>query len=200
MPDLSKALVNATPELRREVFDAFRLRIELDRNAGQIRLKALVSSAFSGMSLDDLSVARGTHSGGRIRTCDLRVMSPTSYLAAPPRGGHWMVAMAGGIRWLGRGLCTGGFAAGLALEWAGMAAGSKRVAVIDVGTNSTRLLVADVERGTGLPGRAAQHGDAAGPGGRPLGAAVGRGDRGRLRGDRRVRRTCCGSWGPGPWR
>ena len=25
------------------------------------------------------------HSGGRIRTCDLRVMSPTSYLAAPPR-------------------------------------------------------------------------------------------------------------------
>ena len=24
-------------------------------------------------------------SGGRIRTCDLRVMSPTSYLAAPPR-------------------------------------------------------------------------------------------------------------------
>ena len=25
-------------------------------------------------------------SGDRIRTCDLRVMSPTSYLAAPPRG------------------------------------------------------------------------------------------------------------------
>ena len=25
------------------------------------------------------------HSGGRIRTCDLRVMSPTSYLTAPPR-------------------------------------------------------------------------------------------------------------------
>ncbi len=24
-------------------------------------------------------------SGGRIRTCDLRVMSPTSYLTAPPR-------------------------------------------------------------------------------------------------------------------
>ncbi len=26
-------------------------------------------------------------SGGRIRTCDLRVMSPTSYQTAPPRGG-----------------------------------------------------------------------------------------------------------------
>src|SRR5690606_23528963 len=27
-----------------------------------------------------------TDSGGRIRTCDLRVMSPTSYRTAPPRG------------------------------------------------------------------------------------------------------------------
>jgi hypothetical protein len=27
----------------------------------------------------------GSGSGGRIRTCDLRVMSPTSYLAALPR-------------------------------------------------------------------------------------------------------------------
>jgi hypothetical protein len=63
MPDLSKALIDAKPELRRDVFDAFRLRIELDRNAGQIRLKALVSSAFSGKSLDDLAVARGTIAG-----------------------------------------------------------------------------------------------------------------------------------------
>ena len=29
--------------------------------------------------------AFGKSSGGRIRTCDLRVMSPTSYLTAPPR-------------------------------------------------------------------------------------------------------------------
>ncbi len=63
MPDLSKALVDAEPELRRDIFDAFRLRIELDRNAGQIRLKALVSSAFSGKSLDDLTVAQGTIAG-----------------------------------------------------------------------------------------------------------------------------------------
>ena len=27
------------------------------------------------------------NSGGRIRTCDLRVMSPTSYQTAPPRNG-----------------------------------------------------------------------------------------------------------------
>jgi hypothetical protein len=31
-------------------------------------------------------------SGGRIRTCDLRVMSPTSYQTAPPRGGLRSVA------------------------------------------------------------------------------------------------------------
>src|SRR3954451_21117265 len=34
-----------------------------------------------------------SYSGGRIRTCDLRVMSPTSYLAAPPRGALSMVAI-----------------------------------------------------------------------------------------------------------
>ena len=31
-------------------------------------------------------------SGGRIRTCDLRVMSPTSYQTAPPRGGLLLIA------------------------------------------------------------------------------------------------------------
>ena len=31
------------------------------------------------------------NSGGRIRTCDLRVMSPTSYQTAPPRGGMLIV-------------------------------------------------------------------------------------------------------------
>jgi hypothetical protein len=33
-------------------------------------------------------------SGGGIRTRDLRVMSPTSYQTAPPRGGLMMVALA----------------------------------------------------------------------------------------------------------
>jgi len=47
LPDLSKPLAEADPELRRSVFEAFRLRVEIDRNAGLIRLKALVSSAFS---------------------------------------------------------------------------------------------------------------------------------------------------------
>ncbi|HKI85175.1 MAG TPA: hypothetical protein VKA53_00380, partial [Thermoanaerobaculia bacterium] len=47
LPDLAKPLAEADPELRRSVFEAFRLRVEIDRNAGLIRLKALVSSAFS---------------------------------------------------------------------------------------------------------------------------------------------------------
>src|SRR5690242_14905605 len=34
----------------------------------------------------------GRDSGGGIRTRDLRVMSPTSYQTAPPRGGPTMVA------------------------------------------------------------------------------------------------------------
>jgi hypothetical protein len=43
---LDGALAEAGPELRRSVFDAFRLSAAIDRNAGQIQLKALVSSAF----------------------------------------------------------------------------------------------------------------------------------------------------------
>jgi hypothetical protein len=47
MPDLSAALAEADPETRYALYESFRLRVEIDRNAGQIRLKALVSSAFS---------------------------------------------------------------------------------------------------------------------------------------------------------
>lgn len=36
IPDLSKALKEADPEMRRAVFEAFRLRVEIDRNSGLI--------------------------------------------------------------------------------------------------------------------------------------------------------------------
>ena len=40
------------------MFDAFRLRVEIDRNDGRIRLKALVSSAFGeARNLSDLGEA-----------------------------------------------------------------------------------------------------------------------------------------------
>ena len=45
VPDLGKRLVTADPELRRNVYDAFRLSVEIDRNQGQTTLEALVSSA-----------------------------------------------------------------------------------------------------------------------------------------------------------
>lgn len=46
LPDLGSDLAAADPELRRAVFDAFRLRVEIDRNAGEVHSKALVSDAF----------------------------------------------------------------------------------------------------------------------------------------------------------
>ncbi len=58
LPDLGKHLATADPTLRRAVFDAFRLHVEIDRNDGQVRLKALVSSAFGeAKNLSDLGGA-----------------------------------------------------------------------------------------------------------------------------------------------
>jgi hypothetical protein len=58
LSDLGKSLIAADPDIRRAVFDAFRLRVEIDRNSGQIRLKALVSSAFGeATNLSDLGEA-----------------------------------------------------------------------------------------------------------------------------------------------
>jgi site-specific DNA recombinase len=50
LPNLQPALAAAAPELRRQVYDAFRLRVEIDRNEGLVTLKALVSSAFGDAS------------------------------------------------------------------------------------------------------------------------------------------------------
>jgi hypothetical protein len=63
LPDLTAALANATPELRRRVFEAFRLSVSLDRNAGQIRLKVLGSSAFGEAGDLDSMVANGEIAG-----------------------------------------------------------------------------------------------------------------------------------------
>ncbi|MBK5218192.1 MAG: hypothetical protein JJE35_00135 [Thermoleophilia bacterium] len=65
LPDISKALAEADPELRRAVFEAFRLRVEIDRNSGLIRLKALVSSAFSRVKdLSELGSTKGIAGAG----------------------------------------------------------------------------------------------------------------------------------------
>ena len=77
IPDLGKSLTAAEPKLRRAVFDAFRLSVEIDRNAGHLRVKALVSSAFTGVRDLKSLVTNGGVAGAGIRTCDLRVMSPS---------------------------------------------------------------------------------------------------------------------------
>jgi len=46
LPNLAEALANADAELQRAVFDAFRLRVEIDRNKGGVHLRALVTSAL----------------------------------------------------------------------------------------------------------------------------------------------------------
>ena len=64
LPDLSGALATARPELRKQVFDAFRLRVEIDKNSGEVKLKATVSSAFGeAKGLDDLSVTNKAIAG-----------------------------------------------------------------------------------------------------------------------------------------
>jgi site-specific DNA recombinase len=63
LPDLRADLASADPELRRRIYDAFRLAVEIDRNAGHIRLKALISSAFTeARDLEDM-VANGEVAG-----------------------------------------------------------------------------------------------------------------------------------------
>ena len=63
LPDLTGALAAADPELRRRVFDAFRLSVSLDRNARQIHVKALVSSAFTKARDLQSLVANGSIAG-----------------------------------------------------------------------------------------------------------------------------------------
>jgi ERCC4 domain len=65
LPNLTEALAAAEPELRRRVFDAFRLAVALDRNAGQIRVKALISSAFTNTRDLQNLVANGAIPGVR---------------------------------------------------------------------------------------------------------------------------------------
>jgi site-specific DNA recombinase len=62
LPILDNELANTDPELRRQVFDAFQLAVEIDRNKPHVRLKALISSAFNGDNLRDL-VANGSIAG-----------------------------------------------------------------------------------------------------------------------------------------
>jgi hypothetical protein len=68
LPTLSEVLASADPELRGRVFEAFRLAVALDRNAGHIRVKALISSAFTNTRDLQNLVANGSIAGARSKT------------------------------------------------------------------------------------------------------------------------------------
>ncbi len=96
------------------------------------RKKAPISRAFP-------------HSGGGIRTRDLRVMSPTSYQTAPPRVAPYVLAK---NRTSERG-SVAAHAASPRAPAPTFRITPVRVAVVDIGTNSTRLLIAEVDPGNG---------------------------------------------------
>ena len=91
-PDLSKPLAKADPELRRSVHEAFQFGIEPNRDKPEIRLKALVSSAFSTTSdLDDLAgmVANGVIAEAGFEPATFGLLSPlVKQVRAPPRRGN----------------------------------------------------------------------------------------------------------------
>ena len=65
-----------------------------DASHGTIAAPVDRRSSAAGHEKRPASLPALSSSGGRIRTCDLRVMSPTSYQTAPPRGGFSNVAPA----------------------------------------------------------------------------------------------------------
>ncbi len=62
LPLLENEFAEADPELRRQVLDAFKFSLEIDRNKPEIRLRALISSALKATNLQDL-VANGSIAG-----------------------------------------------------------------------------------------------------------------------------------------
>jgi beta-glucosidase-like glycosyl hydrolase len=75
LPNLHNALAAADPKVRRQVYDAFRLSVEIDRNQAQIRLKALISSAFTEATDLEALVAHKAIAGGRYALTGDRAIS-----------------------------------------------------------------------------------------------------------------------------
>src|SRR5262249_30942488 len=84
LPNLTEALAAAEPDLRRRVFDAFRLAVAIDRNAGQIHVKALVSSAFTKTRDLQNLVANGALAGARYGPIGDRSVAVESLVEWPP--------------------------------------------------------------------------------------------------------------------
>ena len=90
IPDLREALTDASATQLAEIFSAFDVTITYDKENERLNLAATITPELIPDNKNNRpngAVADVCHSGGGIRTRDLRVMSPTSYQTAPPRGG-----------------------------------------------------------------------------------------------------------------
>jgi site-specific DNA recombinase len=89
IPDLRPSLETASPEQLAEVLDAFDITATYDKAKCGLKVSATVPPATIASLNKNRppteAVGEIFHSGGGIRTRDLRVMSPTSYQTAPPR-------------------------------------------------------------------------------------------------------------------
>jgi site-specific DNA recombinase len=90
VPDLRPTLRTAAPDELADIFDAFDVKIHYDKAGRKLTLAAIVTPELVPENEKPRpprgQVGEFVYSGGGIRTRDLRVMSPTSYQTAPPRG------------------------------------------------------------------------------------------------------------------
>jgi site-specific DNA recombinase len=90
VPDLRPTLHSAAPEELAELFEAFDVAVAYDKPNRTLTLAATVAPELVPRNTKprpaEKLVGEFVYSGGGIRTRDLRVMSPTSYQTAPPRG------------------------------------------------------------------------------------------------------------------
>ena len=92
IPDLSKALAEAPPAIKRQVFESFDLQIAYDKVERRVELSATVSEAVAdafenakALQAEGSSVVPDRHSGGPIRLSlrrtDRRASTPTGLIA-----------------------------------------------------------------------------------------------------------------------
>ncbi len=90
LPLLEDEFAEADPELRRQILDAFKFSLEIDRNKPEIRLRGLISSALKADNLQDL-VANGSIAGAGL------IHKPATAIRA------WAIFDSAGKHWLREG-------------------------------------------------------------------------------------------------
>jgi hypothetical protein len=83
IPDLAQSLRDATPEIKRQTFQAFDLRIEFDKAQRRIEISATITEAVAqafedtkALQTEGLQVTTNRHSGGGVETSTRDRRSP----------------------------------------------------------------------------------------------------------------------------